>query len=130
MENMPAPSPEAAPAPPSPQPPVAEHFLSLETLLIGGTDAIHIALAKAQIAANEAVTWNQSVTCAAITRLVAALFQLPRTDNKIVRLFVLLNSNGLGANSSQFEKWLAEPEQAVLPAKAKKAAATAATLLK
>lgn len=119
-------------APEQPQPPVAtpiDAFLPLETLLIGGTDAILIALAKAQLAKVGSAKWNQEIHCAALTRLVAALMQLPRNDPRMVRLFVILSSHGAGANSSQFQGWLAEPEQALLPAKEGKAKATAASLL-
>jgi hypothetical protein len=97
--------------------------------MLGTINVLLIALAREQLAAVGKTEWSQQIHTAAIVRLVAALFGLPRNDPRCVRLFVILSEHGIGGNASQFRQWLESDEAKVLPPVAKRGKATADSLL-
>ena len=120
--------PSAENNPPAQSPlPIGE--LDRAAVMIGTIDSVQIALAKAQCAKQGKVEWNQNIHCAALARLIACVFEVGRDDARVVRLYTILKENGLGANCSQHQKWLASDSAKVLPPIEKKAQATADSLL-
>lgn len=129
MENIP--NPDAAGNPQSQPAHLAVGEIDRNAMMLGTADACVVALVKAQMAATEKPgQWNQQSSVAAICRLVACLFAVPRDNENIIRLFTLLSTHGLGANEAQLSQWLEKPEQAVLPPKVAKSKQIATALLK
>lgn len=101
-----------------------------EEIMLGTKAVVVLAHWKAALGELEEVPteWPQEIHALVCARVAADVFGVAYDSVECVRLYELYNTKGLAGNPSQTRQWLVDEK--LIPAKAKKSSALAATLLK